>query len=89
MCRITHSICESILLLAFFMFCLNIVVKFQKEKKKDFLFIVSVPMVSLAEYFDLFWCFHNDFWRPFVLSDDTNDLCLFTEVVGIWRIRES
>ena len=45
--------------------------------------------MSLAEYFDLVWCLHNDLWGTFVFSDDTNDVHFFTQVIGIWRIWES
>ena len=44
--------------------------------------------MSLADYFDLIWCFHNDLWRSFVLSDDTYDLHLFTQVVDFWNLWE-
>ena len=46
-------------------------------------------MVSLAEYFDLVWCLYNDLWGTLIVSDDANDVHLFTQVVGIWRIWES
>ena len=55
--------------------------KISKKKEKD--------LVSLAEYFDLVWCLYNDLWGTFVFPDDTYDLHLSTQVIGIWRIRES
>ena len=49
---------------------------------------MSDSAVSLTEYFDLVWCLHNDLWRPFVFSDNANDLHVLTQVVCIWRIWE-
>ena len=50
---------------------------------------MSDPMVSLADYLDLVWRLHNDLWGTLILFDDTNDLYVFTEVIGIWRIWKS
>ena len=50
---------------------------------------MSDPMVSLAEYSDLLWCLYNDLWRTLILFDDTNDLHVLTQVIGIWRVWES
>ena len=52
-----------------------------KKRKKD--------LVSLAEYPDLVWCLYNDLWGTSVLFDDANYLHFSTQVINIWRIRES
>ena len=86
-----HPVCEDVFLLAFsyflFRYCCAISREKRKRKiskrKKRFQCVMSDPMVSLTEYFDLVWCLHNDLWRPFILFDDTNDLHLLTQVVGI------
>ena len=45
--------------------------------------------LSLADYFDLIWYLHNDFWRSFVLFDNTYDLHLFTQVIDFWNFWKS
>ena len=50
---------------------------------------MSDPMVSLADYPDLVLCLHNDLWGTFILFDDTYDLHVLTQVIGIWRIGKS
>jgi len=44
--------------------------------------------MSLADYFDLIWCLHNDLGRSFVFLDNTYDLHLFTQVVNFWNFWE-
>jgi hypothetical protein len=58
--------------------------EFKKRKKGKMVF-----GHFLVEYFDLVWCFHNDFRRVFVFCDNADDADGFAQVVGLWRIGES
>ena len=50
---------------------------------------MSNHLLSLADYFDLGWCLHNDLWGTLILFDDAYDLHLLVQVINIWRIWES
>ena len=43
----------------------------QKERKRKRKISFNANPMSLADYFDLIWGFHNDLWRSFVLFDNT------------------
>ena len=45
-------------------------------------------MVSLAEYFDLVWCLHNDLWGTSVFLDNAYDVHLFIQIVSIWGVEK-